>query len=85
MNAREAMDVTVEVLISAREVTGQKEVAEEEPEQVAEVAEAVVTVQVVVVPIAEAVATGQVEGLIVQVEVEAAVQAVVLQGKNRIE
>lgn len=87
MKALEVMDVIEEVLISAKEVTGQKEVEEEEPEeQVVVVAEAVETVQVVVVvPIAEAEATGQVEDLIVQVEVEAAVQAVVHQGKNRIE
>lgn len=86
MKALEVMDVIEEDLISAKEVTGQKEVEEEEPEeQVVVVAEAVETVQAVVVPIAEAEATGQVEDLIVQVEVEAAVQAVVHQGKNRIE
>lgn len=86
MKALEVMDVIEEVLISAKEVTGQKEVEEEEQEvQVVVVVAAVETVQVAVVPIAEAEATVQVEDLIVRVEVEAAVQAVVHQGKNRIE
>ena len=85
MKALEVMDVIEEVPISAKEVRGLKEVAEEVPEvQVVVVAEAVATVQAVVL-IAEAEATVQVEEQTVRVEAEAAVQAVVPQGKNRIE